>query len=318
MTKEELLSKLREISDNLNHDNATKITEDTREQELKDLQTKREMLRLEARELERKLSDDQNYQDFSYIKNQSKIYDYNARLDKISEEIAQNEADRISNNSRIEYINKEVAACNALLSETQKRLEQYGVELRNLGENTDLEKDKEIADKMVSAREDISYLKSEMDLLNAELLDLNTNKDELSKRANTLSNSSERYSKLLETIKSKEENTNDTIDHNKKNADQRKLLQLQASIDAVSNREAYISFDFPIELETLIDDIQNDRISQNDMLIRLKELKENMPEKLANKDYKNAEEELNENKKIQAEILMEKLSLEEKLAKLSR
>ncbi len=312
MTKDELLRQLREIAENLKYDKATTINSKNRDAELKNIQNQREMLKIQAKELESKLSNDENYQDFSFIKNQSKIYDYSTRLEKTSEEIAQNEANIMSNNNRIDFVNKEIAACTALLSETQKKLDQYGFELRSLGENPTPEQDNEILGKLSSAREDMEYLKKELEMFNSELDFLNINKEDLNKRRATLSNTNDRYTKLLESVKNRENNVKDNIDHKKKDNDYKKLLQIQASIDAFNNREQYISFDFPIELETLIDDIENNKIVN--VLDRLEELKAKMPEAIANKNYEDSEEELAENKRMQAEVLMEKLSLEDKLS----
>ncbi len=314
MTKEELLSKLKEMAENLKYDKATSITADNREKELKNIEKQRELLKLQARELEIKLSNDENYQDFSYIKNQSKIYDYNSRIDKINEELLQNETNKQNNNNRIDYINREISACNALLSEAQKRLEQYGYELRSLGENPTPEQDKEVMSKLASAREDIGYLKSEMELYNTELADLTANNEELNRRANTLGNSKDRYIKLLDSVQTRENKAKNNIDQAKKDKDKIKLLQMQGAIDAFNNREEFISFDFPIELESLIYEIENNKIDNSTIMARLNELKEKMPEKLLNKDYKDAEQELAENRKAQADILMEKLALEEKLS----
>ncbi len=312
MTKDELLRQLREIADNLKYDKVTTITSRNRDEELKNIQNQRDVLIYQAKELENKLSNDENYQDFSYMKNQTKIYDYGARLDKISEEIAQNEANVLSNNNRIEFLDREIAACTALLSEAQNNMDQYGVELRNLGNNPTPEQDKEVMDKISNAREDMDYLKTELEMLNRELETLNQNKEELSKRAATLSKTKDGYSKLLDGAKEKEKSSKDNINHAKKDDDYRKLLQIQASIDAFNNREEYISFDFPIELEALIDDIENDKIVN--VTDRLEELKAKMPETIANKNYENSEEELAENKRMQAEVLMEKLALEDKLS----
>ena len=135
MTKDELLRQLREIAENLKYDKVTTITTKNRDEELKNIQNQRDVLLFQAKELENKLANDENYQDFSYIKNQSKIYDYGVRLDRANEEIAQNEANIMSNNNRIDFVNREIAACTALLSEAQNNLDQYGVELRNLGNN---------------------------------------------------------------------------------------------------------------------------------------------------------------------------------------
>ena len=65
MTKDELLKQLKEIADNLKYDKVTTITSKNRDEELKKIQNQRDVLLYQAKELENKLSDDENYQDFS-------------------------------------------------------------------------------------------------------------------------------------------------------------------------------------------------------------------------------------------------------------
>lgn len=131
MTKEELLSKLKELQENLKHDDNFETEQKSRERELIDISSQREILTNDIRNLEQKLANDENYISFTYIKNQSKIYDLESKLDKITEEKAQNDADIAYNNHRIGLINSEIEAGNYLLSEAQKELEEYGKEFRN-------------------------------------------------------------------------------------------------------------------------------------------------------------------------------------------
>lgn len=313
MRKDQLLKRLKEMLDAVNHDKVLDVAQKSKDEELDKISKQREMLNFEIQELRTKLEDDSNYQDFSYMRNQTKIYDYSHRVGKIEEEIAQNEVNRMSNENRINSVTKEIEASKALLSEEQKNLERYSAELRKLGNNPTPEQDKQVLDKIAEARAGIQFVKNEINQYNEEMKDLLANKKQINQRLETLSNSKDRYNALLNSIKEIEANKKDTIDKNKKENDQRKLLQLQATVKAFSGREEYLSFDFPLELETLIYNVENDRISNEEALEKLQEMKAKMPDKIANKDYVNADDELAENQRMQAEVLIEKTALEEKL-----
>lgn len=313
MRKDQLLKRLKEMLDAVNNDKVTEAAKKSKDEELDKIQQQREMLNYEIQELKTKLEDDSNYQDFSYMRNQAKIYDYNYRIGKIEEEIAQNEANKISVENRINAVTKEIEASKALLSEEQKNLERFGVELRSLGNNPTPEEDKKVLDKIAEARAGIQFIKNELSQYNDEMKDLLSNKKQISQRLDTLANSKERYSALLNSVEEIEKNKKDTIDKNKKENDQRKLLQLQATVKSFNNREEYLSFDFPTELETLIYNVENDKITNDEALEKLQEMKAKMPDKMVNKDYIDADDELAENKRIQEDILREKQALEEKL-----
>lgn len=314
MTRENILEKLKEISSMLQQDEATKITAKSREEELKKLNEQRELLNFQIKELDAKLNDDNNYLSYTYIRNQSRIYDINYNLSKVNANIIQNENEILENDHRIEYINREIEACNALLSEAQRDLDKHNFDLRSLGESPSSEQEQEVMAKLVSAREMVEYLKNELDSFSAELEELTSGKDNLLNRRESLIKTQERNQKLLDSANLRElKESKAPIDVVKKNADERKLLQLQSAVESINNREAYVSFDFPIEIDSLIENIENNRIDDETILLRLQEFKTLLPEKLANRDYTNSEDELAENQRLQAEILMEKTALQEKL-----
>ena len=315
MTRDELLQRLRDISSSLEYDDAVKTTAESRDKEIKNIEQQRELLSFQIRDLQTKLADYSNYASFTLFRNQAKIYDLNSKLNKISTDIAQNEADITENDQRIDYINREIEAYNALLSEEQRNLEKYSYDLRSLGENPDSRQEQEILTKMASARESIAYLRSEFSIFSDELDGLNQAKENLLKRKDNLSSSQSRYQILLDSVKKRDEKDSQTkIDTVKKAADQRKLLQLQSCLESFNNRAAYISFDLPLEIDTLIADLENNRIDHEMALQRLQEFRALLPEQIANKDYTNVDEEVSENQHLQAEILMEKGTLEAKLA----
>ena len=313
MRKEQLLSRLKEMLDNLKKDKDFELSKENNEKELASIHSQKEMLNYQIQELRVKLENDDNYQDFSYMKNQAKIYDYNQRIDKINEEIAQNEVYKTNTDNRILAVTKEIEASKALLSEEQKNLDRLGVELRKLGNTPSPEEDKAILDKITSTRAGIQFVKNELDKYNEELKDLQANKKQIAQRLDTLANSKKIDEEMLKSILEFEENKKDTIDHEKKQRDQEKLSQLQATLKAATEREEYISYDFPLALDALIYAVEKDGITEEQILEELQEMKANMPEQIVNKDYVSVVEELEDNRRMQEDITKEKDALEEKL-----
>ena len=314
MTKDELLTKLREFRENLKYEDNLQSEKQSREKELDNISSHREILMNDIRNLEQKLSDDENYISFTYIKNQSKIYDLQTKLDKIMEEKAQNEADISYNNYRIGLIHGEIEAGNSLLSEAQKELEEYGKEFRNLGTNPNPEDDNRIKQKMDKVRKDIDWLMKELDSLNQELDELSQHNRDLDKNATRLISNENRYQKLLDNVKERDQiDAKDNIDHVKKDEDQRKLLKLQSIVDSFNNREKYLSFDLPLELDELITNIEEDKITNDGVLNKLKQIRYDLPVSIS-KNYSNIDDEIAENHRLQADVLMEKTALEQKLS----
>ena len=313
MRKEQLLSRLKEMLDNLKRDKDFKLSQENNEKELASIHSQKEILNYQIQELRAKLENDDNYQDFSYMKNQAKIYDYNHRIDKINEEIAQNEVYKTNTDNRILAVTKEIEASKALLSEEQKNLDRLGAELRKLGNNPSPEEDKAILDKIAESRAGIQFVKKELESYNEELKDLQTNKKQIAQRLDTLANSKKIDEELLKDILEFEKNKKDTIDHEKKQRDQEKLSQLQATLKAATKREEYISYDFPLALDALIYAVEKDGITEEQILEELKEMKANMPKQIANKDYVSVVEELEDNRRMQGNITKEKEELEQRL-----
>ena len=248
MTKEELLKSLQEMALSLKSDKATEVTAQSRRAELKEIEEKRELLNFQIRELEKKLADDSNYPSFTLIKDQSRIFDLRSKIGTVESDIKQNEADVTKNDQSILFINGEIEACTALLSEAQNDLDKYGQELRNLGENPDPEQEQKILKKLNDTREARAWLESQMAIYSADLRELNTTKDNLLKRKENLASMQSRYQTLLDSANEIDEKNSQTqIDTVKKEADERKLLQLRSVVESFDKRENYISFDLPIE-----------------------------------------------------------------------
>ena len=82
MNKEKLLAALKEMAEMLENDKSTSLAAESKEKEQKEIENQLAVLNMKIRDLEVKLSDDDNYRKFDYIKNHSKIYDYEETLRK--------------------------------------------------------------------------------------------------------------------------------------------------------------------------------------------------------------------------------------------
>ena len=314
MNKEELLAALKEMAETLENDKSTSLANESNEKEQIQIENQVEILNIQIRDLEAKLADDDNYRKFNFIRNHSKIYDLEAKLRKNDEDFVKIDADVLSIQSRLNIVNGEIEVCNELLSEAQRDLDQAGVQFRNLGENPNPEEEKIVRQKMESAREDIEIVRVELNNYIQEREELMANLSNLEKRKSSLPEQKNRYQSLLDNVKKRDqEDSLTSIDIAKKSADERKLAQLKSIVQAYNDREKYISFNFPVEVENLISEIENNQINDEEVLAKLKTFKFMLPTPLTNK-YDNLDAEIAENQKLQAEVLMQKTALEDKLS----
>lgn len=315
MNREELLAALKEMAEMLENDKSTSLAAESNDKEKRKIENQVEVLNAQIKDLEAKLADDNNYRNFNYIRNHSKIYDYESKLRKNEETSKRIDAEMLTTQSRLNIVNSEIEVCNELLSEAQRELEQASVQFRNLGENPNPEEEKIVRQKMDSAREDIEIVRTELSNYTQEREELMLSITNFENRKSSLADQNKRYQILLENIKKRDQEDSEvSIDVVKKSADERKLAQLKSIVQSYNNREKYISFDLPIELATLINQIENNQISDDEILQQLKSFKFMLPTALTNKNYDSMDKELAENQRLQAEILMQKISLEEKLS----
>ena len=108
MTREQLLESLKEMAEMINNDDKYLKANEYNEKEQAEIENQVELLKYQIRDLEARLEDDENYRSFNFIRNHSKIYDYEAKLRKIPEEVARIEADVLSKKSRLNVVNSEI------------------------------------------------------------------------------------------------------------------------------------------------------------------------------------------------------------------
>jgi len=309
MTKEQLIERLSQFVNYLDNDKT--LTDNS--EEIKEIEKSRQKLIFEANLLERKLQDDSNYQSFNYIKNQSKKYDYEVKIASLEQNQLQIKADTKNDNYRLNVLEVEISSTNSLLSQEQKELEELGVAYRALGENPTKDDEEKITSRMQYHRENITWLMSELNNFTKEQDELRKTIEENNKRLEELDNYKNRYQVLLDEIN--ENDLNDTkIDQIKKENDERKLLELKALINSFNHREDYLSFNLSLELFGIINELENDNITTQEALDSLKDIKSNIPSFSVTKDYSKVEEELETNRRMQAELSAEKAHLEEKLS----
>ena len=275
MTKEVLLQRLNEIYLGLNYEN----------QEEGQLEDSRKLLELKIRQLEIKIADDANYTVFTLFRSHDNI---TSQLNKIGINLLRNESAITENSQRINYINSEIEAYYAILSEEQKKLEQYKTELKKLNESDS--KRKQILNLIEQTNEKIKNLELDFALLSVELNGLNLIKENLLEQKRLLEDSQKRCNDLLNSAKENCEKS--AIDTAKKEKDQTKLFQLKDLLLVVGNRENFVYFELPLKLKNLIDDVKNNRVDIDGVLGVFQEIKMALPKLVTNKNYKSISQEV--------------------------
>ena len=241
MNKEELLTALKEMQEMLKNDKSSNLAQESSKKEKIEIDDQILILNAQIRDLEAKLADDDNYRKFNYMRNLSKIYDYESKIRKNEETSVKLDAEILSNQSRLNIVNSEIEVCNELLSEAQRELDQAGVEFRNLGKNPSPEEEKSVRQKMESAREDIEIVRIELNNYTQEREELMSNIANLEGRKSILPEQKNRYQNLLENAKKADEkDSKSSVDLAKKSADERKLAQLKSIVQTYNNRKEYI------------------------------------------------------------------------------
>ena len=312
MSKEELLSKLKEMFEVLNDDKTNQLVEEDAKKELKEIQKGRQELIFDANMLKQKLSDDNNYLSFMYMRNNSRIFDLENKMKSLEQRQVENKTNILEITNRINYINGEIEACNSLLSDEQRSLDELGRQFRLLKENESPELEEQIKSRMEYHRSGINYLMNELNSYTQEKDELTASLEQYNSNTATIESMKQRYNNLLEELKQRA-NEPSGIDYVKKEKDERKLLQLEAIINSFNNREQYISFDLSSELLILIEDIEKDNITVEQALSTLQEIRHKIPEKIASKNSLTYEEEVKENEELQEKIKEEIRNLEDKL-----
>lgn len=304
--KEELLEKLSEMKQALNSSTKEEI-----EKELQQIENNRNNINFDITELELKLSDDSNYPSFTYMRNQTRIYDCKEKLANLEQEKLENNAKISLANARVNYLEGEISACNELLSEDQNALEELGRQLRSLGETPDEELANKITEEINYHRSNITYLMNELNYYEEERKENVNNLNSYNSKAPQLEDEITKFNDLLVDLNNQEEvDSKNLIDNDKKQQDEEKLKQLKQQIDVLNSRYDYLSYDVSSELVELMYNVENDELDNNQIIEKLNEIKNKIPSNYMEKDY-NA---IAENNSLRTELSNQKAALELKLS----
>ena len=260
MAREEILNVLKELQDmNTN--------------ELEDLNISKKIVENEIAKLEEKISDNSNYPVFDYINTKSKINNIDRALTSLSERMDSNDSIVDNENTSVELLDSEIEKLNAQISETQQQLDDIGRKLRSLGENPDKDLEEEYSKLLQEKRENLTNLNDELEACEENKKSSLDSVEKLKDSNRQLAELINRYDKLKENLNESEKNK-EGYDKSKKGLDESRLVELKSSLDAINSRNNYIN---STVISEVINDIENNNISDEEINNRLLELKDNMP-----------------------------------------
>ena len=260
MAREEILNVLKELQDmNTN--------------ELEDLNISKKIVENEIAKLEEKISDNSNYPVFDYINTKSKINNIDRALTSLSERMDSNDSIVDNENTSVELLDSEIEKLNAQISETQQQLDDIGRKLRSLGENPDKGLEEEYSKLLQERRENLTNLNDELEACEENKKSSLDSVEKLKDSNRQLADLINRYDKLKENLNEREKNK-EGYDKSKKRLDESRLVELKSSLDAINSRNNYIN---GTVISEVINDIENNNISDEEINNRLLELKDNIP-----------------------------------------
>lgn len=260
MAREEILNVLKELQDmNTN--------------ELEDLNISKKIVENEIAKLEEKISDNSNYPVFDYINTRSKINNIDRALTSLSERMDSNDSIVDNENTSVQLLDSEIEKLNAQISETQQQLDDIGRKLRSLGENPDKDLEEEYSKLLQERRENLTNLNDELEACEENKKSSLDSVEKLKDSNRQLADLINRYDKLKENLNEREKNK-EGYDKSKKRLDESRLVELKSSLDAINSRNNYIN---GTVISEVINDIENNNISDEEINNRLLELKDNIP-----------------------------------------
>lgn len=260
MAREEILNVLKELQDmNTN--------------ELEDLNISKKIVENEIAKLEEKISDNSNYPVFDYINTRSKINNIDRALTSLSERMDSNDFIVDNENTSVQLLDSEIEKLNAQISETQQQLDDIGRKLRSLGENPDKGLEEEYSKSLQEKRENLTNLNDELEACEENKKSSLDSVEKLKDSNRQLADLINRYDKLKENLNEREKNK-EGYDKSKKRLDESRLVELKSSLDAINSRNNYIN---GTVISEVINDIENNNISDEEINNRLLELKDNIP-----------------------------------------
>lgn len=297
MTREELLVRIKGLQEFV----PSAKTEEEQSTELEQLLAEENQYRNEIAELEQKLSKEDNYKRHTAFLDEARFDNLKSELNRISNERDRVEAEYFQYESRLVNIDSELEAAKFLIKEGKKE----NKELEKLFTSS---KDEKYNEQLTANLKAIEYLETYIEVLKDERETLATNIKAIEKRQQQINEREARYNALVANFEQTE-----TVDRLKQEQDRKRLNELRNFVSANANKQAYLTYDFSRELIALTEDLENDRITNEEALVRLTAYQNRIPTSSSEEALAQYEE-LQENRKLQAKYEKEIAAKKEKLA----
>jgi len=282
MTKEELLTQLREIKTAV--DNDTAALQLTNEEQAKDVSLQKDYIRLEITQLQQKLSNDDNYVLEEYKELQEKIAKIGKNQLSLRMTASLNLGAITGLEREISEIDREIDAAKALWGELQQ--------VSQLDEDAK------------------KYLTTEIDALESRRTACKNSLDAAIQQKANYESQTVTYESELQLYQQRLSLLTSATDTAKKEEDNSKLEKLNSRLEIISANNPYLLYNFSNDIADLIENVEAGYITNEGVINRLNILSTKYPKK----DEEKINEQLETNHNAQTIISKEIEELEEKLA----
>jgi hypothetical protein len=297
MNKEEMLQSLKDLKFNINGglvDNETK-------EKLENLEIDLNLLDDEIFELSNKIQDDTNYPTFFALYDEAEVSNAKRELNIAKAGLESTKLTIAQVEEYIAYIKREIEENNKKMAELNKENLEQGARLRELGITPNPEEENLIRETLNVNRNEISKLNIKNDRAKQILVE---NENQLTGLLNNKSDFENKMNNAQINLNNAEslQASRPLVNEAKRNIDKEELDDLKYIKSTMENEKSALSINLADEVEKIINDLQADVITVNDVNNRLEDLKKNMPAGYFNADVEDRNNELVQNRKVQVEL----------------
>ena len=297
MNKEEMLQSLKDLKFNINGglvDNETK-------EKLENLEIDLNLLDDEIFELSNKIQDDTNYPTFFALYDEAEVSNAKRELNIAKAGLESTKLTIAQVEEYIAYIKREIEENNKKMAELNRENLEQGARLRELGITPNPEEENLIRETLNVNRNEISKLNIKNDRAKQILVE---NENQLTGLLNNKSDFENKMNNAQINLNNAEslQASRPLVNEAKRNIDKEELDDLKYIKSTMENEKSALSINLADEVEKIINDLQADVITVNDVNNRLEDLKRNMPAGYFNADVEDRNNELVQNRKVQVEL----------------
>ena len=297
MNKEEMLQSLKDLKFNINGglvDNETK-------EKLENLEIDLNLLDDEIFELSNKIQDDTNYPTFFALYDEAEVSNAKRELNIAKAGLESTKLTIAQVEEYIAYIKREIEENNKKMAELNRENLEQGARLRELGITPNPEEENLIRETLNVNRNEISKLNIKNDRAKQILVE---NENQLTGLLNNKSDFENKMNNAQINLNNAEslQASRPLVNEAKRNIDKEELNDLKYIKSTMENEKSALSINLADEVEKIINDLQADVITVNDVNNRLEDLKKNMPAGYFNADVEDRNNELVQNRKVQVEL----------------